>query len=145
MRPDTVQISLPGPDGLFLGHRGKVLEGSVGGCGSRAGGLQPRAWWAPAVRPVGNVGESLPRSAGLSATLLTANLHSKIHAVCPLQIKAISGINRHLESNFNSFCSSLLSILIIQRIETHSTSSLYSRFGAPSLHLICILSLFRIC
>lgn len=31
MRPDTVRISLLGPDGLFLGHRGKVLEGSVGG------------------------------------------------------------------------------------------------------------------
>lgn len=38
-----------------------------------------------------------------SATLLTANLHSKTHAVCPLQIRTVSGINRHLESNFNSF------------------------------------------
>lgn len=29
MRPDTVQLSLPGPSGLFPGHGGKALAGSA--------------------------------------------------------------------------------------------------------------------
>lgn len=41
--------------------------------------------------------------------------------------------------------SSVLSILMIQRIGTHSASGFYSRFGARSLHPICTPFLIRFC
>lgn len=48
-----------------------------------------------------------------------------------LQTAAVSGVSRHFESSLTVF-SSILNILMIQRIATHSASSSYSRFRACS-------------
>lgn len=96
MTPEQPKSEFPGPNMLFLGHRGEA-SGELCSGGLVAPGLRDPSL----VDPGGNRGESLPRSACLPKLHCLTSVPESMLQICSLQIGAVSGMNGHFETTLS--------------------------------------------